>query len=123
MKGAVMLLVVLAACAVVLTFAAVGVLAAQKRLVEQQISDIVERKLASSREALTVEVMDLREANGVMRNLLIDIAENEATSRVVHDVPAEVLTRITEDRLARRRELLAEVEAVLRSCERADAAM
>jgi hypothetical protein len=118
-----MLVFILAACAVVLTFAAVGLLAAQKRLVEQQINEIVARKLASSREALTVEVLDLREANGVMRNLLIDIAENEATANAVHDVPAEVLTRITENRLARRRELLAEVDAVLRSCTMADAEM
>ena len=116
-------IVVLAACAVVLTFAVVGLLAAKKRLVEQQINEIVERKLASSREALTVEVLDLREANGVMRNLLIDIAENEATAKAVNDVPADVLTRITETRLARRRELLAEVDAVLRSCTLADAEM
>lgn len=118
-----MLVFVLAACAVVLTFAAVGLLAAKKRLVEQQISEIVARKLASSRDALTVEVLDLREANSVMRNLLIDIAENEATSKVVNDLPAEVLTRITENRLARRRELLAEVDAVLRSSDMVDASM
>jgi hypothetical protein len=118
-----MLVFVLTACAVVLTFAAVGLLAAKKRLVEQQITEIVERKLASSRDALTVEVLDLREANGVMRNLLMDIAENEATATVVSDVPAETLTRITENRLVRRRELLAEVDAVLRSCTMADAEM
>lgn len=118
-----MIVLVLAACAVVLTFAAVGLLAAKKRLVEQQIEEIVARKLASGREALTVEVLDLREANGVMRNLLIDIAENEATAQVVNDVPDDVLTRITENRLVRRRELLAEVDAVLRSCTAADAEM
>jgi hypothetical protein len=118
-----MLVVVLAACAVVLTFAAVGLMAAKKRLVEQQINEIVERKLASSRDALTVEVLDLREASSVMRNLLLDIAENEATAKVVNDVPAEVLTRITENRLARRRELLAEVDAVMRSCTLVDASM
>jgi hypothetical protein len=118
-----MLVLVLAACAIVFTFAAVGLMAAKKRLVEQQIEEIVARKLASSREALTVEVLDLREANGVMRNLLIDIAENEATARAVNDVPAEVLTRITENRLVRRRELLAEVDAVLSSSAMADAEM
>jgi hypothetical protein len=118
-----MLVFVLAACAVVLTFAAVGLLAAKKRLVEQQINEIVARKLASSREALTVELLDLREANGVMRNLLIDIAENEATATVVNDVPEGVLTRITENRLVRRRELLAEVDAVLRSSDMVDASM
>jgi hypothetical protein len=118
-----MLLFVVAACAVVLTFAAVGLLSAKKRLVEQQINEIVARKLASSREALTVEVLDLREANSVMRNLLLDIAENEATAKVVNDVPEGVLTRITENRLTRRRELLAEVDAVLRSSDLVDASM
>ena len=118
-----MLVLVLAACAVVFTFAAVALLAAKKRLVEHEIDEIVARKLASGREALTVELLDMREANGVMRNLLIDIAENEATAKAVNDVPAEVLTRITENRLARRRELLAEVDAVLRSSSRADAEM
>ena len=118
-----MLVFVLAACAAVLAFAAVGLLAAKKRLVEQQIDEIVARKLASGREALTVEVLDLREANGVMRNLLMDIAENEATAKAVNDVPTEVLTRITENRLVRRRELLAEVDAVLRSYTMADASM
>ena len=118
-----MLVLVLAACAVVFTFAAVALLAAKKRLVEHEIDEIVARKLASGREALTVELLDMREANGVMRNLLIDIAENEATAKAVNDVPAEVLTRITENRLARRRELLAEVDAVLRSSSMADAEM
>jgi hypothetical protein len=118
-----MVVVILAACAVVLTFSAVGLLAAKKRLVEQQINEIVGRKLAAGRDALTAEVLDLREENGVMRNLLIDIAENEATAKMVDDVPAEVLTRITENRLVRRRELLAEVDAVLRSCKMADAEM
>ena len=38
-----MIVVVLAACAVVLTFAAVGLLAAKKRLIEQQINEIEPR--------------------------------------------------------------------------------
>lgn len=118
-----MLFLVLGACAVALTFAGVSLLAAQKRLVEQQIHEIVARKLVASRDALAVEVLDLREENGVMRNLLLDIAENEATANVVNDLPEQILTRISSNRIARRRELLAEVDAVLRSCQPTDASM
>jgi hypothetical protein len=118
-----MLHVVLVGCAVVLTFAAVGLMAAQRRLVEQQITEIVARKLACSREALVVELGDLREENSVMRNLLMDIAENEATAKVGSDLPEHVTTRIAENRLARRSALLGEVEMVLRSGRMVDASM
>lgn len=118
-----MLSFIVGACAIVLTFSVVGLLAAKKRLVEQRIDEIIARKFASGREALAVEVLDLQEANGVMRNLLVDIAENEATARVVNDLPEDVLTRITENRLVRRRELLAEVDAVLRADRMVDASM
>lgn len=118
-----MLYVVLVGCAVVLTFAAVGLIAAQRRLVEQRISDIVAKKLAGSRETLAAEVRVLREENGVMRNLLMDIAENEATAKVGSDLPEHVTTRIAENRVARRRALLGEVEMVLRSRSMVDASM
>jgi len=118
-----MLYVVLVGCAVVLTFAAVGLIAAQRRLVEQRISEIVARKLACSREALSLELADLREENGVMRNLLLDIAENEATAKVGSDLPEHVTTKIAEHRLARRRALLGEVEMVLRTRRTVDASM
>jgi hypothetical protein len=118
-----MVVVVVAASIIVLTFAAVSLLAAKKRLVEQQIDEIVARKLASGRDAMTAQILDLGEANNVMRNLLIDIAENEATADVHADLPEDVMTRIVADRAARRRELLAEVDAVLRSCRMADAEM
>lgn len=118
-----MLYVVLVGCAVVLTFAAVGLIAAQRRLVEQRISEIVARKLACGREAMTLELTDLREENGVMRNLLLDIAENEATAKVGSDLPETVTTKIAENRIARRRALLGEVEMVLRSRRTVDASM
>lgn len=118
-----MLFFVLGACAVALTFAAINLMAAKKRLVEQQIDQVIARKLAAQRDEMTVEILDLREANGVMRNLLMDIAENEATAKVVNDLPEDVMTRIATNRAARRRELLAEVDAVLRSDEMIDASM
>lgn len=118
-----MVVVIASACIVVLTFAAVSLLAAKKRLVEQQIDEIVARKLASGRDAMTAQILDLGEANSVMRNLLIDIAENEASADIRADLPEGVMTRIVADRTVRRRELLAEVDAVLRSCRMADAEM
>lgn len=118
-----MLLFVLAACAVALTLAAISLMLAKKRLVDHEIEQVIARKLSTQRDAMTVEILDLTEANSVMRNLLIDIAENEATADVHADLPADVMTRIVADRTARRRELLAEVDAVLRSCRMADAEM
>ena len=118
-----MLLFVLVACAVALTLAAINLMLAKKRLVDHEIEQVIARKLATQRDAMTVEILDLTEANAVMRNLLIDIAENEATADVHTDLPEDVMTRIVADRTARRRELLAEVDAVLRSCRMADAEM
>lgn len=118
-----MLLFVLGACAVALTFAAISLLAAKRRLVEQEIGQLIARKLATQRDAMKTQILDLNEANGVMRNLLIDIAEYEAMADVHSDLPEQVMTRIVADRTARRRELLAEVDAVLRSCRMADAEM
>ena len=118
-----MLFFILGACAMALTFAGVGLLAAKKRLVERQIDEIIARKLSTGRDAMTVEILDLREENGVMRNLLMDIAENEATAKVVDHLPEDVMTRIATTRTARRRELLAEVDAVLCACQPDDASM
>lgn len=118
-----MLVLLLAVCAIALTIAAVSLLAAKKRLVEQQIADIVTRKLAAGRDALCADAAILREENGVLRNLLMDIAENEATARVIANAPEEVKTRIAATRAARRRELLAETDLVLRSGRCVDASM
>jgi hypothetical protein len=118
-----MLLFVLGACAVALTFAAISLMAAKRRLVDHEIDAVIARKLETRRDAMAEEVLDLREANGVMRNLLMDIAENEATANIVHDLPEQVTTRIASTRVARRRELLAETEAVLRASYAGDASM
>ena len=118
-----MLFFVLGACAVTLTFAAINLMATKKRLVNHEIDQVIAQKLVTHRDAMTIELLDLRETNGVMRNLLMDIAENEATAKVVNDLPEEVMTRIATNRTARRRELLAEVDAVLRSEEMTDASM
>ncbi|MDB5551951.1 MAG: uncharacterized protein JWL86_1935 [Rhizobium sp.] len=118
-----MLFFVFGACAVALTFAAINLMAAKKRLVDHEIDQVIAEKLVTQRDAMTVELLDLRETNGVMRNLLMDIAENEATAKVVNDLPEDVMTRIATNRAARRRELLAEVDAVLRSDQLIDASM
>ena len=118
-----MLVPILAICAIALTIAGVGLLAAKKRQIEQQIADVVARKLKAGRDALCAEATVLREENGVLRNLLMDIAENEATARVIAKAPEEVKTRLTANRAARRRELMAEVDVVLRAPRCIDASM
>ncbi len=50
---------------------------AKARLVEKTIEETIERKLSKS--PIHAELLRLREENGVMRNLLIDMVENEAS--------------------------------------------
>jgi ACT domain-containing protein len=68
------------------------------------------------RDRQTIEILNLREACGVMRNLLMDIAENEASLDQVNDrTPVDIKTKLVSSRDTRRRELCAEVDAVLES--------
>jgi hypothetical protein len=51
-----------------------------------------------------------------MRNLLLDIAENEASLRDLSPkMPHEMQVRLISDRILRRKELCAEIDALLRS--------
>ena len=114
-------------CAVLLTLSLMDYLNAKKRLVDKQIEDIISRKLKTERDRQTVEILNLREACGVMRNLLMDIAENETSVAALDDkAPKGVRLRVIANRDSRRRELCAEVDAVLRSSTdfaRADASL
>ena len=106
-------------CAILITISLMEFLGARKRLIDQQLGEIISRKLRSRKDALSVEILNLREANSVMRNLLMDIAENEASANhVTERTPEEIGTRLLSGRIVRRRELVAEVDAVLRSTPR-----
>jgi hypothetical protein len=114
-------------CAILLTISLMEYLNAKKRLVDHEIEGVIARKLRNRQDNQTIEVLNLREACGVMRNLLMDIAENEASLDAVSDkTPDQVRKRLVSIHETRRRELRAEVDAVLRSSTdlaRADASM
>jgi len=103
-------------CAILITISLTEYLNAKKRFVDQQIEQVVTRKLMTHRDRQTIEILNLREACGVMRNLLMDIAENEASLDAVNDrTPADIKTKLVSSRETRRKELCAEVDAVIRS--------
>lgn len=85
--------------------------ATKTRLVEKTIDETIARKLASS--PLQVELVRLREENGVMRNLLIDMVENEASLAHATQMSEAEKTRAMEARTHRRRELFGEAIAAL----------
>ncbi len=96
---------------VVCTTFAVRFFAAKTRLVEKTIEETIARKLASS--PLQVELVRLREENGVMRNLLIDMVENEASLAYATQMSEAEKTRAIEARTQRRREVFGEAIAAL----------
>jgi hypothetical protein len=114
-------------CAILLTISLMGYLNARKRLVGHEIEELVARRLKSRQNDQTIEILNLREACGVMRNLLMDIAENEASLDAgTGKTPDHARKTFVSDYETRRKELRAEVEAVLRSSTnlaRADASM
>jgi hypothetical protein len=62
------------------------------------------------------ELWRLQEQCVAMRNLLLDIAENEASLRDLSPkMPHEMQVRLISDRILRRKELCAEIAALLGS--------
>lgn len=62
------------------------------------------------------ELSRLQDQCVAMRNLLLDIAENEASLRDLSPkMPHEMQVRLISDRILRRKELCAEIDALLRS--------
>jgi hypothetical protein len=58
----------------------------------------------------------LQEQCLTMRNLLLDIAENEASLRDLSPkMPHDMQVRLISDRILRRKELCAEIDALLRA--------
>lgn len=91
---------------IVCTFFVARFLAAKTRLVKKGIDATIARKLSTS--PVSAEMRRLTEENGVLRNLLIDMVENEAS------VPQQTLETTNEVELAleartrRRREIFGE---------------
>lgn len=107
-----MFYVVISLCAVASTFFLARYLAVKTRLVEKDINEVIARKLLTSKHS--VELKRLQDENGVMRNLIIDMVENEASLMGMSEkTPADEATRRVNARGHRRRELFAEAVVVL----------
>ena len=102
-----MIYFIFALCALVATFFACRYYVAKTVLVEDEIDKAIARRFLSSEKAL--ELAKLREENAVIRNLLLDLLENEA---VFPAQPATVskddLRRMSATKIQRYREILAE---------------
>ncbi|MDM9628538.1 hypothetical protein QTL95_21810 [Rhizobium sp. S152] len=89
--------------------------ALKTRLTEKSIDEAINRRLLAS--PVMAELCDLREVNGVMRNLLIDFVESEdikpATSEPAK-LPPDERKRLISMREERRREIYAEALVLLR---------
>lgn len=87
--------------------------AIKTRLVEEEIDKVIASKLAASDYLL--ELSRLREENAVMRNLLMDLVENESESPMSQpNASKEDLLRSRNTKVQRYREILAESLHVLK---------
>ncbi|MBY5667379.1 hypothetical protein HFO33_34285 [Rhizobium leguminosarum] len=101
-----MLYLCLALCAMFLTFSVGRYLAARTRLVEKTIEETIARKLSVS--PINIELARLKEENGVMRNLLIDMVENETSPSQTTQMSTADKARAENSRRLRRREIFGE---------------
>ena len=107
-----MFYVILALCVVACAVVIGRYFAARARFVEEAIDDAVARSLLKS--STMVELRDLRELNGVMRNLLIDLVENEDPALPSVDrLSATEKKRLLSAREQRRLEIYSEAVFVL----------
>ncbi|WP_247645329.1 hypothetical protein [Agrobacterium tumefaciens] len=111
-----MIYIVIALCALVTTFFACRHYATKILLVEHDIDKAIARKFESSGKA--IELAKLREENAVMRNLLLDLLENEMAFPVQQaTVSVDDLFRMKTTKIQRYREILAESRHVLQQRE------
>lgn len=114
-----MIYIIFALCALVATFFACRYFAAKTLLVEQEIDKAIERRFLSREKAL--ELAKLREENAVIRNLLLDLLENEADFPVQPaTVSKDDLRRMSVAKIQRYREILAESRHLLQQREATD---
>ena len=106
-----MLYVSLSLCAVVCTFFIGRFFAAKTRLVEENIDAVITRKLSKS--PVNLELLHLREQNGVLCNLLIDMLENESSVGPTLTRSRAEQDRAMKGRIQRRREIFGEAVFVL----------
>lgn len=111
-----MIYILFALCALVTTFFACRYYAAKTLIVDHDIDKAIARKFVSSGNAF--ELTKLREENAVIRNLLLDLLENEAAFPVQQaTVSKDDLFRMKAAKTQRYREILAESRHVLQQHE------
>lgn len=111
-----MIYIVIALCALVTAFFACRYYATKTLLVEHDIDKAIARKFESSGKA--IELAKLREENAVIRNLLLDLLENEVAFPMQQaTVPMDDLFRMKATKIQRYREILAESRHVLQQGE------
>jgi hypothetical protein len=107
-----MLSVVGIGCLITATMALVHYLMTKSRLADTEMERVIAKKLSTS--SVMTELVRLREDNAVMRNLLIDLVENETSTaaRMTAASPTEQRQHGSV-RLQRFREILAEAAYLL----------
>lgn len=114
-----MIYIIFALCALVATFFACRYYATKTLLVEHEIDKAIARRFSSSQKAL--ELAKLREENVVIRNLLLDLLENEAAFPVQPaTVSKDDLRRMSAAKIQRYREILAESRHLLQQRDATD---
>lgn len=105
----------LALCVLISTFFIGRFFAAKTRLVETAIEKTIERMLSTS--PMNSELVRLREENGVMRNLLIDMVENEASLAGATRMSEIERNRAVNARTVRRKEVFGEAILLLQQAD------
>lgn len=107
-----MLTAVSIGCVIAATIALVHYLTTKTRLAEKMIDQAIGRRLSST--PVMTELVKTREENAVMRNLLIDLVENETSTaaRMVDATPADQ-RRHASSRVQRYKEILSEAAYVV----------
>ena len=107
-----MLTAVSIGCVIAATIALVHYLTTKTRLAEKMIDQAIGRRLSST--PVMTELVKTREENAVMRNLLIDLVENETSTaaRMVGATPADQ-RRHASLRVQRYKEILSEAAYVV----------
>lgn len=111
------MLIIFAVPLAIIAVLAARYLVVKTRLMEKSIDQAIGRRLQMS--PIMIETRDLREANGIMRNLLVDFVENEdfTASNLDGGAGPREKKRLLMSREARRREIYAEASVFLRQSE------
>lgn len=107
-----MLPLVIVVCILVATFLCARYYVVKARLTSSELDKVIADKLAQSDHRRLVA--RLEEENSIMRNLLLDMVENNTNTRILAAESPMEKSRLQADRMSRNREIVAEAAFVLR---------